>query len=408
MLNIQSGFGGNSPQSEVQHSTEPLLSILIDRIGNIPFEGYFMAYDVPDLPTDTDDCWRIKYSHISGDDYLITAVRVWGDDIYTRRMNTFSKTWKSEKWEELINSGSLARKAVGMTYEVCPDLDTFIEVNKYSAVTPDTQNLPTFITIDFGRVINIGTDSTTFLQILYARNNAILYRGYAAWETPKFHQWRRLIDDTLSLEHDLPLVDGVTAIRRTRFTKEQNNREKLRICVTFPPAETRTAVVGTLPVGYRSVDLETNSAMITEAAGDVMGPGTIEVLANGIVRVYANRAGFIGAVGSIEFPTYYDPTVKSSQVRVSTDAMPIAEDAEASMDRCMCVVDRENRYVEFVLVTISSDDTGMLYTVNNYTLGDGEHLVDTPVPPIKYLQDPDNLTRPIWDEATSTWLETEG
>ncbi len=76
--------------------TVPLLSILIQRISTYPYHGYFVAQQVSELPSNAEDFWRIKYEYISGDDYLVSACRVWADQIFTRRMNAYSKIWKGD------------------------------------------------------------------------------------------------------------------------------------------------------------------------------------------------------------------------------------------------------------------------------------------------------------------------
>lgn len=142
--------------------------------------------------------------------------------------------------------------------------------------------------------------STLRAQLAVGSSGYMATRTYdntvQAW-TP----WVSQVTATPPQEYPLPLAAGVMDNRKTYFIKEQNGRTRVHFIVKYQPADTRTVVIGTMPMGYRPTGMETNNCLINEAEGDVLGPGSVEVLDNGTVQVYANKAGSIGATGSIEF-----------------------------------------------------------------------------------------------------------
>lgn len=113
--------------------------------------------------------------------------------------------------------------------------------------------------------------------------------------------WVKDATATPPQEYDLPLAAGVNRIRKTYYIKKQNGRAQVHFCVSFQASGFRAVTIGTLPVGYRPSETETDTCVATEAEVDVMGPATVEVLDNGTVQVYGNKPGLIGATGSIEF-----------------------------------------------------------------------------------------------------------
>ena len=158
-------------------------------------------------------------------------------------------------------------------------------------------------------------------------------------------------------------------------------------------------VVATLPAGYRAV-------------WDVAFPHS------GDGFFMANSAGQIAWIGAtVQSPGYrssyvefvvanYGSNALQSQVRMPTARMAFAAITEEPTDRCMCVVDADGNYVEFVMVTITRDELGALYTVHYYELGDGERLVDSQTaPPMRPHTGADGLVRPRWDGGTSAWVE---
>jgi len=62
--------------------------------------------------------------------------------------------------------------------------------------------------------------------------------------------------------------------------------------------------------------------------------------------------------------------------------------------RHSCVVDKENKYVEFVLIL--TDESGVDH-IQYYTLKEGEFLVET--------QPPTMFVKPRWDSKTKAWWE---
>lgn len=117
----------------------------------------------------------------------------------------------------------------------------------------------------------------------------------------QFTNWIRLATATPPTEHYLPLAEGVSAIQKNYFLKRQDNCVEVRFSLAFPPISGRIMAIAVLPAGYLPDNTEANSCTAIEAAGDVMGAAKVEVLSNGVVQIYANGVGTIGAAGSISF-----------------------------------------------------------------------------------------------------------
>lgn len=94
-----------------------------------------------------------------------------------------------------------------------------------------------------------------------------------------------------------------------------------------------------------------------------------------------------------------------SQVRMPTARMARTAVPEEPVNRCMCVADADGNYMEFVMVTITHDELGILYTVHYYEFKDGERLLDTAPPTMRLHAGAEGLISPKWCEDTATWEE---
>ena len=73
----------------------------------------------------------------------------------------------------------------------------------------------------------------------------------------------------------------------------------------------------------------------------------------------------------------------------------------------MCVVNASGEYVEFIMVSITYDELGVLYTPHYYDLKGGERLVDSATPPtMRPCAGALGLVRPVWDDETAAWTES--
>lgn len=72
-----------------------------------------------------------------------------------------------------------------------------------------------------------------------------------------------------------------------------------------------------------------------------------------------------------------------------------------------CVVDAKFIYKTFVLVLLTQADQGeeQEWKVQNYTLAEGEQLVDTAPPIMRPYAGAAGFVRPKWDADTSVWTE---
>lgn len=421
MINVQSNFG-NSPQPEVLHSTEPLLSILIDRITGIPYEGYFKVYDVPELPTDADDFWRIKYGHIGGDDYLITAVRVWGDEIYTRRLNVYTKAWKTDTWSKIANQDDLAFKL-----DKCLPIPLGTDIltlgpGRYSidGVTADivaSMNLPIaqwHYTVNvYAAHDKVGLEYNYKVIMVFAVDVPLPFINQMNWGGG-WTGWYSLTTSRSPDEHWLTISDGLVGNSDMSNTYRKSNDGRVTVGLGVTAADSASSSSETyiadgssvfiLPAGFRTYQHEVRHIDFSNRGGSPNGYGHLHLYPSGLAEV---RGVSVPDARSMfcefGFWTKQEQATLQSQVHLAAEDPALMSLAEP-IEKCMCVVDKDDRYMEFVLVTIEQDDTGVVQTIHNYTMADGERLVNASVPPIKYLRD-NKLPRPSWDEATSTWLE---
>lgn len=72
-----------------------------------------------------------------------------------------------------------------------------------------------------------------------------------------------------------------------------------------------------------------------------------------------------------------------------------------------CVIDAENLYKTLVLVLLTQVGQGQEqeWKVQNYTLAEGEQLVDTAPPTMRPYAGAAGLVSPKWDADTSAWIE---
>ena len=72
-----------------------------------------------------------------------------------------------------------------------------------------------------------------------------------------------------------------------------------------------------------------------------------------------------------------------------------------------CVIDAENLYKTLVLVLLTQVGQGQEqeWKIQNYTLAEGEQLVDTAPPTMRPYAGAAGLVSPKWDADTSAWIE---
>lgn len=71
-----------------------------------------------------------------------------------------------------------------------------------------------------------------------------------------------------------------------------------------------------------------------------------------------------------------------------------------------CVIDAQNRYKDIVLLLFADNTEDQKEgQIQNYTLLDGESLVETVKPVIRRYAGAAGFVRPKWDADTSAWIE---
>ena len=74
-------------------------------------------------------------------------------------------------------------------------------------------------------------------------------------------------------------------------------------------------------------------------------------------------------------------------------------------DKHSCVIDTQNLYKTFVLVRLVQMYQEQEWKVQDYTLAEGERLVDTAPPIMRLYAGAQGLVCPKWDSDTATWIE---
>lgn len=70
-----------------------------------------------------------------------------------------------------------------------------------------------------------------------------------------------------------------------------------------------------------------------------------------------------------------------------------------------CVIDADFIYKTLVLVLLIQADRGQEWKVQNYTLSDGERLIDADPPTMRPYAGAAGFIRPKWDTDTAGWVE---
>ena len=221
-----------------------------------------------------------------------------------------------------------------------------------------------------------------------------------------WYGWTECATATPPQEYDLQLAAGVTGATTPNYCKNGIGYVSLGGSLSLAAA-TASQIIATLPAGYRPASAKT--VLLQSSTGAAMYGW---VLPDGNVRLVnaAPPSGFSApAVIAIICPPFYaanyGPNALQSQVRMPTVRFARAAIPEEPVDKCMCVVDADGNYAEFVMVTITHDELGALYTVHYYDIVEGEQLIDA-VPPIRRpYAGADGFIRPRWDFDAKVWCE---
>lgn len=215
--------------------------------------------------------------------------------------------------------------------------------------------------------------------------------------------WEAIATATPPQEYGLPPKNGFTADNTANMIRTQDG--VVNIYGTLrndTQAITEDLVIAALPIGYEpTADIDvpmTFYPSLQSGYGKALSGGNIAI-----------RLGFALSDTTVIFNWTWRGSANSalqSQVRMPTTRMTLAAIPEDPVDKCMCVLSADGSYVGFVMVTITQDELGALYTVHYYELQDGERLIDSQTPPaMRPHAGADGLVRPRWDDETATWTE---
>lgn len=260
-------------------------------------------------------------------------------------------------------------------------------------------------------VLNIPTTTSAF-SLFVEENNAWgdgVKQTFTPFTSPEIYcrvyyngtwsRWDLLATSTPPQEYALPLETGYTkaASHACNYSKAQDGTVLVHIAIEHTSGILPTGYchAASLPEGYRKAEIIGRQYNAGEG-------------------VYINPDGHIfysltnarkTLIDTLEFRTSYGPNALQSQVRMPAVRSARAAIQEEPVDRCMCVVDADGNYAEFVMVTITHDELGALYTVHYYDIAEGERLIDT-MPPIRRpYAGADGFVRACWDFDAKVWCE---
>ena len=222
-----------------------------------------------------------------------------------------------------------------------------------------------------------------------------------------WYGWTECATATPPQEYDLPLAAGITAMLPSTFYCNQFRDLTYTLFVRPSVNIADGATIATLPEGFRPPAGRGSLFECGATTGATRyGGNTITVRPDGAM-VYNGPALPAGSMfwshGS--FLASYGPNTLQSQVRMPAVRSARAAIQEQPVDKCMCVVDADGNYAEFVMVTITHDELGALYTVHYYDIVEGEQLIDAVPPTRRPYAGTDGFVRPRWDFDAKVWCE---
>lgn len=250
--------------------------------------------------------------------------------------------------------------------------------------------------------VNASSDKTITLYYADPFNKEVYFNGTSSGA---FSGWTPLATATPPQEYDLPLA-GVFEPENgfeVTYSKDQFGVVRVALNSVQGMIPYGTFNLAALPVGFRpNKTTDADSFMLHETGGATgllrsMPDGTIYVINFGAVQCRSVH-------GQITFmASSYGPNTLHSEVHMAMLRTRVALPTE-STDKCMCVVDSDGNYKEFVLVTISQDEQGLLHTVHYYELKDGERLVDAEHPTMRPHAGANGFIKPRWNGTE--WTES--
>lgn len=114
-------------------------------------------------------------------------------------------------------------------------------------------------------------------------------------------EWGRLATATPPEEHALPLAEGWTAGRKTKFSVSQDSLVLVTFGVWGPANMSDRAVIAQLPPGFRPGELISTGCMVTDESTYTRYPAGLDVNRAGEVIVFSKQPGWTIAVGQVAF-----------------------------------------------------------------------------------------------------------
>lgn len=370
------------------------------------------GYGIIALPGEGGDVWNVE------------IFRSLANERYFRQLNANSGGWITDKWDKYLITSDIAGKAnadevMAHGAESLTNYTTVLELASSVAVDTSVFSLAGTALCDAADSPIPGTEMHYLILMDYGPRRTVLAINYAnnttehqmfvrkiwsgAWKQSK---WVEFTTSMPSQEHTLPLAEGWLENTTSTYFRNQSNEVNINFKVHLSTSISSGLAAGlhtiaTLPIGYRPYNPKYFMCAEADWSGDIFAGW---VLNNGSVNVSVPTTippkELVGFAGSVPPFTAYDINTIQSQVRIPTTKMTLDNIPEEPINKCMCIVDADGNYIEFVMVTISYDEIGTLYTVHYYNIRDGERLIDCQVPPTN-----GTFIHPVWDDITSSWVE---
>lgn len=156
-------------------------------------------------------------------------------------------------------STSLAEKAVLKPMHAIPDgsdLNDYIEIGDYGMSSHTTA--ASLINAPFTNAFRLQVEASLIREANeYMFQTATVYNGerqirtYNKFANPQWTAWTHIVMATPPKEYDLPLVSGVTAYRKCKYSKDQFGRVTMNMAIKVGSATLSGSTVANLPSGYR-------------------------------------------------------------------------------------------------------------------------------------------------------------
>lgn len=158
--------------------------------------------------------------------------------------------------------------------------------------TTSNENGPGF---NFGQLLVVHGAGDTIAQIAwdYSTNKMVFRTGNPPeiGGSRTWNEWKQIATATPPQEFDLPLAEGWTAWKPTKYWKTQENIVTVVICIRASESHESGSKIGTLPAGFRPA-----SNIEVPATIGSYSTGTVQIMSGGTITFWGSEVNINGFV----------------------------------------------------------------------------------------------------------------